>query len=88
LSLAGPVNATAPNPVTNREYTETLGRVLGRPTTIPTPLFPLRAVYGSELVDALLTGQRVLPVKLLAAGFEFAHPTLEEGLRALLDRPA
>ena len=87
-SLSGPVNATAPNPVTNREYTETLGRVLGRPTVLPTPLLPLRALYGSELVDTLLAGQRVLPAKLLGAGFTFAHSTLEEALRAVLDRPA
>jgi uncharacterized protein (TIGR01777 family) len=87
-SLTGPTNITAPNPVTNREFTETLGRVLHRPTRLPTPLAPLRAVYGRELVESLLLGgQRVLPAALTAEGFEFAHPTLEEALRVALERP-
>ena len=74
-------------PVTNDEFTQTLGRVLRRPTLIPTPLLPLRARYGSELVQHLLVeGQRVLPKRLEATGYRFAHPTLEEGLRAALDR--
>lgn len=84
---AGAYNHTAPHPVTNRELTETLGRVLRRPTKIPTPLLPLKLRYGSELVDELLlTGQRVLPKRLEDAGYRFAHPTLEEALRAALDR--
>jgi uncharacterized protein (TIGR01777 family) len=88
-SLTGPVNITAPNPVTNAEFTRTLGRVLHRPTRLPTPLTPLRAVYGRELVDGLLLGgQRVLPAALTADGYQFAHPTLEDGLRSALDRPA
>ena len=83
----GAYNLTAPNPVTNREFTQTLGRVLHRPTRIPTPLLPLKLRYGSELVDELLlTGQRVLPRRLEEAGYEFAHPTLEEAIRAALDR--
>ncbi len=84
---AGVYNHTAPHPVTNREFTETLGRVLHRPTVIPTPLLPLKLRYTSELVDELLlTGQRVLPERLEGAGYRFAHPTLEEALRAALDR--
>jgi uncharacterized protein (TIGR01777 family) len=84
---AGVYNHTAPSPVTNRELTETLGRVLHRPTRIPTPLLPLKLRYGSELVDELLlTGQRVVPERLEAAGYRFAYPTLEEALRAALDR--
>jgi uncharacterized protein (TIGR01777 family) len=84
---AGAYNHTAPSPVTNREFTETLGRVLHRPTLIPTPLLPLKLRYGSELVDELLlSGQRVLPRRLQAAGYRFAHPTLEEALHAALDR--
>jgi uncharacterized protein len=84
---AGPYNLTAPNPVTNREFTHVLGRVLHRPTRIPTPLLPLRLRYGSELVrELLLTGQRVLPKRLDEAGFRFAFPTLEEALHAALDR--
>ena len=85
--VAGACNHTAPRPVTNSEFTETLGRILHRPTRIPTPLLPLKLWYGSELVDALLlSGQRVLPKRLEAAGYRFAHPTLEEALRAALDR--
>jgi uncharacterized protein (TIGR01777 family) len=88
-SLTGPVNITAPNPVTNAEFTRTLGRILHRPTRLPTPLAPLRAVYGRELVDGLLLGgQRVLPAALTADGYQFEHPTLEDGLRSALDRPA
>jgi uncharacterized protein (TIGR01777 family) len=84
---AGVYNHTAPNPVTNREFTETLGSVLRRPTRIPTPILPLKLRYGSELVDELLlTGQRVLPTRLEEAGYRFAHPTLEEALRAAVDR--
>jgi uncharacterized protein (TIGR01777 family) len=84
---AGAYNHTAPSPVTNREFTETLGRVLHRPTKIPTPLLPLRLRYGSELVDELLlAGQRVLPKRLEGDGYRFAHPTLQGALRAALDR--
>jgi uncharacterized protein len=83
-SVDGPVNLTAPNPVTNAEYTETLGRVLHRPTVIPTPLFGLKAVYGAELVDTLLGSQRVSSDKLRATGFEFSYPDLEGALRAVI----
>jgi uncharacterized protein (TIGR01777 family) len=83
-SVSGPLNLTAPGLVTNREYTETLGRVLHRPTLVPTPLFALRAIYGGELVDTLLGSQRVSSEKLRASGFELAHPDLEGALRAVL----
>jgi hypothetical protein len=84
-TLRGPVDLTAPNPVTNAELTKTLGRVLHRPTVLPTPLLPLKLRYGAELVHALLViGQRALPRKLEAAGYEFAHPELEGALQALL----
>ena len=83
--LRGPVNATAPNPVTNLEFTKTLGAVLHRPTFLPTPLAPLRAVYGKELVQRLLLdGQRVLPSRLEATGYRFRHATLEPALRSLV----
>ena len=85
--VAGPVNLTGPAPVTNDEFTQTLGRVLRRPTLIPTPLLPLRARYGRELVQHLLVeGQRVLPKRLQATGYAFEHPTLEDALRAAVDR--
>ena len=87
--LVGPLNLTAPNPVTNAELASTLGEVLHRPTVLPTPVLPLKARYGAELVrHLLLGGQRVLPARLEASGFEFSHPTLESALRAVLDRPA
>jgi uncharacterized protein (TIGR01777 family) len=85
--VAGPVNLTGPEPVRNADFTKTFGRVLGRPTVIPTPLLPLRARYGSELVQHLLVeGQRVLPKRLEATGYGFEHRTLEEAVRAALDR--
>jgi uncharacterized protein (TIGR01777 family) len=84
-SLAGPVNVTAPNPATNAEFTETLGRVLHRPTVLPTPLFPLRLRYGAELIDALLlASQRVTSDKLRASGYDFRHPVLADAFRVLL----
>ena len=86
-AVRGPVNVTGPTPVTNAEFTKTLGRVVRRPTVIPTPLAPLKVRYGSELVQHLLVeGQRVLPKRLEATGYQFAHPTLEGALRAALDR--
>jgi uncharacterized protein (TIGR01777 family) len=87
--VSGPVNATAPHPVTNAEFTEVLGDVLHRPTLVPVPSFGPKLLLGAELADSLLfTSQRVLPAALLAAGFTFAHPTLEGALRHVLDRPA
>ncbi len=87
--VAGPVNSTAPNPVTNADYTKTLGSVVRRPTAIPTPITPLKVLYGMELVHSLLlTGQRVVPRRLLDTGYRFEHPALEPALRALLGKPA
>jgi uncharacterized protein (TIGR01777 family) len=81
----GPVNLTAPNPVTNAEFAQTLARVLHRPSFLPTPLPVLKIRYGSELVDTLLLfSQRVLPAELEAHGFAFAQPTLEPALASLL----
>jgi hypothetical protein len=88
-SLSGPVDLTAPTPVTNAELTRTLGRVLHRPTVLPTPLLPLKARFGTELVEhLLLASQRVLPARLEADGYRFTHTELEGALRDLLDRPA
>jgi uncharacterized protein (TIGR01777 family) len=88
-SVRGAVNLSAPNPVTNSEFTRALGEALHRPTVLPTPLFPLKAVYGSELVDALLVnGQRVLPRVLQQRGYEFQHAHLDDALRAVLAAPA
>jgi uncharacterized protein (TIGR01777 family) len=86
-SMRGPVNLTAPNPVTNSELTTTLGRVLHRPTILRTPLVPLKARYGAELVEHLvLASQRVLPTRLQADGWVFEHETLEPALVDLLAR--
>jgi hypothetical protein len=82
--LAGPVNFVSPQPVTNREFTKTLGRVLGRPTIAPVPAFALRLALG-EMADAtLLASTRGRPERLLATGFRFAFPDLEGALRHLL----
>jgi uncharacterized protein (TIGR01777 family) len=83
--LAGPVNLTGPEPVRNAEFMTTLGRVLHRPTLLPTPAFALKVVLG-ELADDVLTGQRALPAALTSAGFEFEHTDLETGLRSALHR--
>jgi len=83
-SLRGPVNITAPHPVTNREFAKMLGHVLGRPAVVPVPGFALRLAFGTEGADMLLSGQRVLPERLLASGFRFQHADLEPALRQLL----
>ena len=80
------MNLTAPNPVTNAEFTESLGRAVHRPTILPTPMFGLKIVYGGELVETLLGSQRVSSAKLQASGFEFAYPELDEALDAILNR--
>lgn len=87
-ALRGPVNTVAPHPVTNAEFTRTLGRVLGRPTLFPMPAFAARLAFG-EVADALLlASQRVEPARLLASGYRFRFPDLEPALRHLLGRPA
>ena len=87
--LRGPVNMTAPEPVTNATFTSTLGTVLRRPTFIPVPKLALHARLGKELTtEVLLASQRVVPASLLEHGFSFEHPDVETALRAVLDRPA
>ena len=81
--ISGPVNFTAPNPARNRELARALGRVLHRPSFMPTPAFMLRLVLG-EFGDTLLTGQKVLPKRLLEAGFTFEFATIEAALENLL----
>jgi uncharacterized protein (TIGR01777 family) len=79
--LSGPVNLTAPAPVTNAEFARVLGRALHRPSFVPTPAFAVRFALG-ELADALiLGGQRVVPARAQARGYEFKHATLESALR-------
>ena len=79
---SGPYNLTAPEPVTNRRLTRELGRVLHRPAFLPAPGFAVRLVLG-EFGDTLLKGQRVLPRRLLAEGFRFAHPGFAAALEDL-----
>ncbi|MHB1193782.1 MAG: TIGR01777 family oxidoreductase [Longimicrobiales bacterium] len=85
-SLQGPVNATAPNPVTNAAFTDALGRALGRPTVLPVPAFAVRAAFGQLGEEALLWGQRVLPAKLERSGFRFSYEGVEDSLRFQLGR--
>jgi uncharacterized protein (TIGR01777 family) len=84
--LQGPVNVVSPKPVTNREFTRTLGRVLGRPTVLPVPGVIVRALFGEMGDELLLASQRSEPSALLSAGFQFQHPDLGTALRSLLNR--
>ncbi len=83
--LHGAVNATAPNPVKNEEFTETLGKVLHRPTIIPIPKFGIKLLFGEKGETLLLEGCRVLPAKLEEAGFEFEFNNLKEALKHALN---
>ena len=82
--LQGPLNATAPHPATNREFTKALGRAAGRPTLLPAvPAVALRLALG-EFASMLLASQRVLPRRAQAASYKFAHPHLDEALQSLV----
>ncbi|HEX8140180.1 MAG TPA: TIGR01777 family oxidoreductase [Pyrinomonadaceae bacterium] len=82
--VRGPVNVVAPRPVTNEEFTKTLGQVLSRPTLLPAPAFALRLAFG-EMADALLlSSARVEPARLKETGYTFQHPELEGALKSLL----
>jgi hypothetical protein len=85
-TLQGPVNATAPEPATNREFTRILGRVLRRPAVLPAPAFALRAAMGEMADDLLLASTRAVPQRLLEAGYRYRHPQLESALRHVLGR--
>ena len=80
-SIVGPVNATSPTPVTNKEFTKTLGGILHRPTIIPTPASLVRFLFGEVADEALLASNRVVPTSLLASGYEFVLPQLADALR-------
>ncbi|MET9857547.1 TIGR01777 family oxidoreductase [Streptomyces sp. NPDC006450] len=83
-ALAGPVNLTAPEPLTNREVTAAMGRVLHRPAVFAVPAPVMRAVLG-EFAQDVLGSQRVLPARLLESGFVFRYPGIEESIRAALE---
>ncbi|MFG3306267.1 TIGR01777 family oxidoreductase [Streptomyces wuyuanensis] len=82
-TLSGPVNLTAPDPLTNREVTAAMGRVLHRPTLLTVPPIALR-LYLGEFAEDVLGSQRVLPRKLLESGFVFTHPSIDAAIRAAL----
>ena len=85
--VSGAVNLTAPNPVTNADFTTALARALKRLAILPIPKFGPKLLLGGELADALLfTGQRVMPIELQKSGFTFAHSTIDVALRALLNK--
>ena len=85
--ISGPINAVAPEPATNRQFTKALGKVLGRPTVLPVPGFAPKLLYGSECAEALVLGSiRVVPKRLLDAGFSFQFTDLDAALRHELGR--
>lgn len=81
---SGPINATAPEPVTNRDFSKALGAVLGRPALLPVPGAALRMLYG-DMAEIVTSGARVMPAKPLVLGYQFGHPRLDEALRSALD---
>jgi uncharacterized protein (TIGR01777 family) len=85
-AVHGPVNAVAPNPVTNQEFTKTLGRVLWRPTIFPLPVFAAHRMFGEMADNLLLASARVEPARLLATGYEFQFAQLEDALRHVLGK--
>jgi uncharacterized protein (TIGR01777 family) len=82
--VSGPLNATAPNPATNREFSKALGRALRRPALLPLPKLALDLVFGVEFAATIAGGQRVRPEKAESMGYRFRHPDLEAALRDLL----
>jgi uncharacterized protein (TIGR01777 family) len=84
--FSGPVNAAAPEPVTNATFSKALGRALRRPAIAPVPALAIRALYG-EMSQIVVTGVRMVPGRAAELGYEFRHPELEEALRGALARP-
>ena len=84
--VSGPINAVCPKAVTNREYTRTLGRVLGRPTLFPVPAFAARLAFGEMADTLLLASTRVEPRVLMRTGYAFRYPSLESALRHVLGK--
>lgn len=86
-SVRGPVNFVAPNPVTNAQFTKTLGKVLSRPTVLPIPAFAIKLLFGEMGEALLLGGQRVAPKRLVGEGYEFSYAQLEPALDHILKKP-
>ncbi len=85
-TLSGPFNVVAPVPSTNEEFTRALGRSLHRPTVMPAPAFAVKAAAGSQLSTLVFASVRAVPRRLMEAGFEFTHPTIDEQVVAALRR--
>ena len=85
-ALAGPLNATAPEPVTNRAFTRALGAALHRPAVIPVPRWPLHLLLGQFADELLFSGQRVVPAAALSSGFQFTYPQLGPAFAAIVGR--
>lgn len=83
-NVTGAVNATSPNPATNKEFSKALGRALSRPALVPVPGIALNLILGSELAETVKGGQRAIPKRTLELGYSFRHPELDEALRDLL----
>lgn len=79
----GPVNVTAPTPVTNAELSHALGHVLGRPAVLPVPSMAVKLLYG-EMAEIVTAGQRAIPARLQELGYKFRHPELEPALKDVL----
>ena len=84
--ISGPVNAAAPNPVTNKTFSKLLGKVLKRPAFFPAPKFAVTAMGGGEVADFVTASLRVVPRRALDKGYTFRYPELEPALRDLLGR--
>jgi NAD dependent epimerase/dehydratase family enzyme len=84
--ISGPVNASAPNPVTNKTFSKLLGKVLKRPAFFPAPKFAVTAMRGGEVADFVTASLRVVPRRALDKGYTFRYPELEPALRDLLGR--
>lgn len=83
LRLAGPINATSPNPATNQEFTRSYAKALKRPALMTTPAFILKLIFGKMAEELLLSGQKVIPQKLIDRGFAFKYPDLLEALKKI-----
>ena len=81
VTINGPLNVVSPNPVTNEEFTKTLGHILNRPTALAMPAFAARLAFGEMADEMLLASQRVLPKKLAQIGYQFTYPDIDRALR-------
>ncbi len=86
VELSGPLNVTAPHPLTNADFTHALGKQLHRPAFLAVPAFALRILFGQMADEALLASARVQPAKLLASGFRFSLPKIDQALSAALEK--